>query len=63
MTKVQIELSDATARAAREAGLLFWTPARHVSGELIWLVCVDGPKRLRAASEKWHYRPCGRRYV
>jgi hypothetical protein len=41
MTKVQIELSDATARAAREAGLL--------TSEALERLLTDAIKRRRAA--------------
>jgi hypothetical protein len=41
MTKVQIELSDATARAAREAGLL--------TSEALERLLVDAIKRRQAA--------------
>jgi hypothetical protein len=41
MTKVQIELSDATARAAREAGLL--------RSEALERLLMDALKRRRAA--------------
>ena len=43
MTKVRIELSDATARAAREAGLL--------TSEVLERLLTDAIKRRQAADE------------